>query len=135
MSPQEVSGGGVMDTRSDVYTMGVLLPWNDKGEIRELPVTFLVAEDRRELDAQLDVFRRERSQRAVDARRMAARWCEIAQAPPSGGLPEPATFRGEPSAGALRSSASSSPRWRSTQSTADCHIISCAARVEEIQFW
>ena len=41
-----------------VYAMGVLLPWNDKGEIKELPVTFLVAEDRRELDAQLDVFRR-----------------------------------------------------------------------------
>ena len=53
--------GGPFDSGSGelyVYTMGVLLPWNDKGEIRELPVTFLVAEDRRELDAQLDVFRR-----------------------------------------------------------------------------
>lgn len=41
-----------------VYTMGVLLPWSDRGEPKEMLVNIHVAEDGNELEAQLGVYRR-----------------------------------------------------------------------------
>lgn len=41
-----------------VYSMGVLLPWNDKGEPKEKLVNIHIAQDTAELNQQLAVFRR-----------------------------------------------------------------------------